>query len=67
MRNNQPRGAQHYCAKLSEIEVISIRFWLKAGVTQTKIAEAFGVSYCTIHDIKIGRTWKHIEERDDEE
>lgn len=62
MRRNQPRGSQHYCAKLSEIDVMRIKHWLRMSpsVSQTKVARTFGVSYCTIHDIKIGRTWKHI-------
>lgn len=54
-----PRGARHYCAKLTEEDVRWIR-WCRAyaGSSYAECAKGFGVSQGTIGDVLFGRTWK---------
>lgn len=53
-----PRGNQHWCAKLSEADVLAIR---KGADNHSATARRFGVSERTVRDIRAGRTWKHLE------
>jgi hypothetical protein len=52
------RGEKQHLAKLTSAQVLDIR--ARVGETQTKLAEEFSINHCTIHDILIRRTWKHI-------
>jgi plasmid maintenance system antidote protein VapI len=45
-------------AKLTAEQVVEIRGLLESGVTQTEIAERFGVSRRTIYAIREGETWR---------
>ena len=57
------RGENHPHSKLTELDVICIRHWLKDGRwTQQKIADAFGIGRMTISNINTGRVWSHVSE-----
>ncbi len=51
---------------LSENNVHEIRSRIKTGGSQVEIARKFGVSPATISDIKKGRSWGWLDEREDE-
>ncbi len=60
-RNNQPKGENHFCAKLTEEDVIRIRLLFKGGnYSITGLAKKFGVSYGPIWSIVHRKTWRHI-------
>lgn len=54
------KGSAHGLSKLTETQVSIIKTRLKAGETQRKIAEDFGISKQAVSSINIGRTWSHI-------
>ncbi len=54
------RGAEHKIAKLTAVNVTSIRDALRKGDTLAAIAAVFAVSKKTILNIKHGRIWKHV-------
>jgi hypothetical protein len=56
-----PRGADHWAAKLTEEKVRIIKHALGAGETCLSIGRRFGVRESTIHWIKRGKTWKHVQ------
>ena len=60
-RFNDRRGQKNAKAKLDEVDVLFIRYWLKRGHTQKEISKAFGVWPSTIGDINTGRKWSHLE------
>lgn len=64
-RVNQPnKGDAHGNAKLTGKKVRKIKALLAAGdLSQTRIAEIYGVALSTINHIKTGRLWSHIEEK----
>ena len=51
------RGEVVGISKLKPVDVKFIRYWLKCGFTQQKIAEAFNVCVATIGHIKSRRNW----------
>ena len=57
---NPRRGSEHWTAKLTEDKVREIRGLLEARVPIIDIAPRYGVSACTISNIKSGRIWKHV-------
>ena len=61
-----PHGEQHRDAKLSEQDVREIRFkHLPRKYTREMLAQEYGVSYSTVHHILGGRTWKYLDQTDD--
>lgn len=56
-RHNKPRGARHWCAKLSDADVRIIRARCNAGETQTAVAKAFTVNPATVSRIA-RRVWR---------
>lgn len=58
-RHGLLRGNQ-YPKKLTKTKVLKIRKLLKNKIKRILIAEKFGVTFHTIADIAINRTWKHI-------
>lgn len=52
------RGSKGPGAKLTEVEVRSIRMLKIAGASTTSLAKKFNVCTDTIRDIVYGRTWK---------
>lgn len=55
------RGEQHQDAKLTSEGVREIRKRLSDGETCHSIAKDYGVTPAAIRQIKIGRSWKHVE------
>jgi hypothetical protein len=53
-------GEAHWCAKLTEQDVRTIRQLVARGDTQTDVARRFGVSTVSVSKIIRGRTWKHV-------
>jgi len=56
------RGEKHHRAKLTATEVVQIRHALAGGATLHELADAYGVVFQTISDIKRRRRWKHLPE-----
>ena len=54
------KGDKHSQNKLSVIDVFEIRKLLQQGLTQSEIAQKYGVIRQTISCIKIGKSWSHI-------
>lgn len=56
------RGTKHSMAKLTEAEVVEIRkIYARGGITQTELAESFGVVQSLISGIVNGRRWPHVD------
>jgi DNA-binding XRE family transcriptional regulator len=53
-------GSKNARAKLDDVKVRQIRQCLETGMTQDKIAVAFGVSQMNISRIKHGKRWAHV-------
>lgn len=53
-------GERQGFAKLTEIDVMFIRFWDRAGYTQKEVAEAFGVRRSAISKVALRTTWRHV-------
>lgn len=53
-------GSRNSRAKLTEDDVKQIKRCLDSGMTQTRIAKAFGVSQIEISRINTGRRWAHV-------
>lgn len=56
-RNRVPIGEARHHAKLTEDDVLYIR---QSCLTQTVMAEMFGVSQSVISEARSGKTWKHV-------
>lgn len=56
-RQNKSKGEDHYAARLSEKDVLSILSSSSAG---SELAEAYGVSGSLISAIRCGHVWKHL-------
>lgn len=54
-RHNKPKGAAHWCAKLSDDQVRAIRKMREYGSTTTSIAQAF-----SIHPATVSRIVRHV-------
>lgn len=53
-------GEQKPTAKLTNAEVLEIRFLHAGGMVQRRIAERIGVNYRTINSIVKGRSWRSV-------
>jgi len=53
-------GGKYTRDKLNEDGIRGIKDLLKEGVSQGQIAKRFNVCYWTIHNIKMGKSWKDI-------
>lgn len=53
-------GEAHPDARLTNTDVLAIRHDYEQGVFQRVLAERFGVSQGTIHDVVVRKTWKHL-------
>jgi hypothetical protein len=58
MKTPNPRGERHGLSKLTSSDIIKIRADRRP---QRAIAADYGVAQSTIKNIKIGRTWGHVE------
>lgn len=54
------KGQSHGCSKLTNQKIIVIRKKLKKGYSNKDLAVLYDVSPTTIHEIKSGKTWKHL-------
>lgn len=54
------RGEKHHLRKLKNEDVFKIRNMLENGLTQTEIANQFGVHSSAISNIKNRKSWSHI-------
>lgn len=59
-KNRHLNGTKNSSAKLTDDDVMKIRSCLVAGMSQTKIALAFGVQQMAISRIKNGKRWIHV-------
>lgn len=55
------QGSQIHQSKLVESDVRRIKTRLSRGEKGQDIAEIFGVHKATISDIKVGKTWRHVD------
>jgi len=55
-----PIGSKWHASKLSEKKVLNIKRMLSGGMSQERLAAIYGVNQCTISDIKMGVTWRHV-------
>jgi hypothetical protein len=60
-RNRHSRGEEHPRSRLTIETVKEIRALHNSGVTKSAIARELGIPRRTVHDVLIGRTWRHIE------
>ena len=57
-----PLGEDSFHAKLSNCDVNKIIHMMLNGMHNVDIAKEFGVDECTIYDIRVHKTWKHMTE-----
>jgi len=60
VKGRTPRGEAHYAAKLNEVAVRVIRYFLAKGYSQKRIAEAYGIHQRLVSAINVRHTWKHV-------
>lgn len=53
-------GEHHGRSKLTESDILKIYSLLQSEISQIAIAKKFNVSGATIHNIKVGKNWKHL-------
>lgn len=53
-------GTSHPRAKLTDETAVSAMARLLVGESQISVAQYFGVSNVTIHDLWVGKSWKHL-------
>lgn len=58
--NNSLLGEKHQNSKLTEIDVVDIRFLAGNGIKPPQLSKEFLVSRSTIHSLLDGETWRHI-------
>jgi hypothetical protein len=58
--NRGRRGSGSHLAKLTEESVREIRRLLQEGQARRHVAEQFGISQTTMHNIGLGKTWRHV-------
>lgn len=54
-------GSRARNSRLTESQVFEIKRHLAAGRAQTDIAADYGVAIETIHSIKTGKSWRHVD------
>lgn len=62
VKNRLPslKGSKNGNSKLIEEQVIEIKRLLKENISMTKISKQFNISFGSVANIKIKKTWKHI-------
>lgn len=55
-----PRGSNHVSAKLTEASVIQARARHAVDARIADLAREYGVTYATMKDVVLRRTWKHL-------
>lgn len=59
-KGRTPHGQNHFCAVLTEGQVLRMRKLWQSGWTGPEIAEEFCVKLFTAYDAVRGRNWKHL-------
>jgi hypothetical protein len=54
------RGENHSAAKLNDVAVRVIRYFLARGMPQGRLAQAYKVHVRVISAINVRHTWKHV-------
>lgn len=58
---SQPRGSKHYLSRLTEIQVREILYDFHIhGISLSRLADRYGISIVTVHDIIYRKTWTHV-------
>lgn len=58
---NRPRGDKHYCAKLTDEQVIEMRkLYSETKIPIRELASKFGIGYRSASKIVAGHTWAHL-------
>lgn len=60
MKRPDTTGARNGNTSLKDADVIAIKAGLSRGARQKELARSFGVDVSTISNIKLGKTWSHI-------
>jgi group I intron endonuclease len=60
LSKNWKTGSNHSMAKLTEEQVIEIKKQLLTGLLPKQVSDNLKVSYYSVKDINIGKTWKHV-------
>ena len=60
LSKNWKTGSNHSMAKLTEEQVIEIKKQLLIGLFPKQVSNNLKVSYYSVKDINIGKTWKHV-------
>lgn len=59
-KGRQARGETSAWHKLTEKEVLEIRSLTSEGESDVLVARRFGISRCTVRDIRVRRTWRFL-------
>lgn len=59
-RQRQSRGSALHTSRLTGGDVVAIRHLYETGVSQTSLAERYGVSQSSISALVLRKTWKHV-------
>lgn len=60
LRNKTFQGSNHPGTRLTDVDVLAIREAYRAGVTQVKLGQAFGIEQTTVSNIVVRKSWKHL-------
>lgn len=60
-RNRYPdtKGILHGLSKIQEQTAVKIKM-LRGVISEAKVAKAVGLSQSQVHDIMVGKAWKHV-------
>jgi hypothetical protein len=59
-KGRMARGERQHSAKLTENAVRAIRTLYAGGISRNQLRKQYGVSFHTVNEIVVGRTWKHV-------
>lgn len=54
------RGERHGLTRLSEAQAVELISLAESGMSESQLAERFDVSCATAHNIRTGKTWRHL-------
>lgn len=59
-RGNAPRGSCHFRSTLTENDIAIIKKRILNGEKMTNLAHEYNVSWCTLYQMKGGKSWRHV-------